>query len=81
VQAPSPRRPLIDTAQDDASLKDGSPKNRPGGRTPDRRRYGAAHPGLYQRLRREGRAAWRGMRLTPGGAIGVARFAVDRLRA
>jgi hypothetical protein len=28
-----------------------------------------------------GRAAWRGMRLTPGGAIGVAQFAVDRLRA
>jgi hypothetical protein len=27
-----------------------------------------------------GRAAWRGMRLSPGGAIGVAQFAVDRLR-
>jgi NADP-dependent 3-hydroxy acid dehydrogenase YdfG len=27
-----------------------------------------------------GRAAWRGMRLTPGGAIRVAQFAVDRFR-
>jgi hypothetical protein len=28
-----------------------------------------------------GRAAWRGMRFTPGGVVRVARFAADRFRA